>query len=121
MSNLAVKYSAQPQRKQQEIPVKREKQVIKQKKKITLGEKCLGILLISFIMFAGIKIVSNQFAIYNMNKEIQVFESTANTQEKVNNDLHVEKESLSSYERILTKAKELGLKLNEKNVKVIQD
>lgn len=121
MGNLAYKYSTQQKKQQQQTPMKSPKKVIKETRKITLGEKCLCGLFIAFILFAGVKMISNQVTIYKTNKEIQILEASIQTQQKINNDLHVEKENLSSYERILTKAKELGLKLNEKNVKVVQE
>lgn len=39
---------------------------------------------------------------------------------KANNDLKLQVSELSTYERILEKAKELGLNLKEKNVKVVE-
>lgn len=119
MSNLAYKY--QEQQKQKMTSVKKQTVVVKQTRKITLGEKCLYALFIAFILFAGVKIISNEVMIYETNKDIQTLEASIDTQKKINNDLYVQKEELSSYERILAKAKELGLKLNEKNVKVVQE
>lgn len=119
MSNLAYKYSHQQQK--QPLPKNNKKQASKIKSKITLGEKLLILLFVAFIIYAGVKVVSNQVALYNVNKEIQTLEASIKNQQKINNDLKVQKEELSSYERILAKGKELGLKLNENNVKVVQD
>ena len=43
------------------------------------------------------------------------------TSKKQNNELKLQVTELSAYDRIWTKAKELGLKLNENNVKVVND
>ena len=52
---------------------------------------------------------------------MQQFQTSIEEQEKRNRDLYVQAKELSTYERILAKAKELGLTLNENNVKVVQD
>ena len=72
-------------------------------------------------MYAAVHIVSNQVKIYQINKEIQQLQETVEETRKQNNDLYVEVQQLSTYERILRKAKELGLSLNENNVKVVQE
>ena len=42
-------------------------------------------------------------------------------QQKVNSDLEVQVSELSTYERIWEKAKQLGLTLNEDNVKGVEN
>ncbi|PLS16838.1 cell division protein FtsL [Bacillus sp. M6-12] len=81
----------------------------------------LLLLLTLLIAAAGVKIVSNQSAIYDTNKDIQKMESSIDEQVKVNNDLEVQVSELNTYERIWKKAAELGLMLNENNVKVVQE
>ncbi|RUQ30620.1 cell division protein FtsL [Peribacillus cavernae] len=73
------------------------------------------------IALVGVKIVSNQSNIYQTNKDIQQVEASITEQVKVNNDLKVQVGELSTYERIWKKAAELGLMLNENNVKVVQE
>jgi cell division protein FtsL len=87
----------------------------------TLGEKVLLLAFAMFVVYCSIRIVSNQVAIYEANKQIQQLEAKIQEQKKYNNDLSVQVQELSTYERILEKAKELGLSLNENNVKVVQD
>jgi cell division protein FtsL len=93
----------------------------KLKFRLTLGEKFLFLSFCAFAMYAAIHIVANQVKIYQINKEIQQLQETVQEQQKRNNDLYVEVQQLSTYERILKKAKELGLSLNENNVKVVQE
>jgi cell division protein FtsL len=93
----------------------------KLKIRFTLGEKLLFLSFCAFAMYAAVHIVSNQVKIYQVNKEIQQLQETVQEQKKQNNDLYVEVQQLSTYERILQKAKELGLSLNENNVKVVQE
>ena len=73
------------------------------------------------VCFGSVHIISNQASIYQVNKEIQDTKVTIQEQEKVNSDLTIQVNELSQYERIRDKAQELGLTLNENNVKVVQD
>lgn len=117
MNSIAKKIQEQ----QQSEPQKSVKTVIVHKGKISFGEVVLLCVLAIAIAFAGVKIVSNQSAIYETNKSIQQAEAKIDEQVKVNNDLKVEISELSTYERIWKKAAELGLMLNENNVKVVQE
>lgn len=117
--NTAVKIQ-EKQRQHQSIRPK-TKRKRKLKIRFTLGEKIVFVSFLLFATYASIKIVSNQVAIYHVNKDIQQLEEAIDEQKKYNNDLYVEVQQLSTYERILEKAKELGLSLNENNVKVVQE
>ena len=80
------------------------------------------ILYITFIMAVALFIVSllhTQGQIQTTTMEIQKIESEVEEVAKQNEDLKVQVSELSTYERIWEKAKELGLTLNEKNVKVV--
>jgi cell division protein FtsL len=117
LSNAAVKIKTQEvQRQERRTRPKRKRQF-----RTTLGEKVLLLAFAVFVVYCGIQIVSNQVAIYQMNKQIQRLEVMIQEQKKYNNDLSVQVQELSTYERILEKAKELGFSLNENNVKVVQD
>jgi cell division protein FtsL len=119
MNNTAIKI----QEKQRQHPSARPQAKPRRKLKLrlTLGEKLLLCSFVLFAAYASIKIVSNQVAVYQINKEIQQLEGAIHEQEKRNNDLYVEVQQLSAYERILEKAKEMGLSLNENNVKIVQE
>ena len=68
----------------------------------------------------AISILHTQGANSNDNSmEIQKIESEIQDITKENVDLKVQVSELSTYERIWEKAKEFGLTLNEKNVKVV--
>lgn len=117
MNNTAVKI----QEKQRQHTSVRPKIKRKIKLRLTLGEKFVLFSFLLFAIYASVKIVSNQVMIYHVNKNIQQLEGAIDEQKKHNNDLYVEVQQLSTYERILEKAKELGLSLNENNVKVVQE
>lgn len=64
-------------------------------------------------------ILHNQASIYETNKEIQVLEANIEKQLKTNSGLEEEIALLRNPERILSKARELGLTINENNIKLI--
>ncbi|RIW36315.1 cell division protein FtsL [Bacillus salacetis] len=119
MSNLARNYREQtiqqPQRQQDALPVREGRRPL-----ITPGEKILAAIIGVVFCFMAVNIISTQSSIYKANKDIQVVQSQIEKQEKANTDLTLQISELSTYERILEKAKELGLDLKEKNVKVVQ-
>jgi cell division protein FtsL len=121
LSNLAKKYEQRVEQTTEQVMQPKTKPLREDKRSvITPGEKFLvAIFAIVFCIFA-VKIVATESAVYDMNKEIQHMETTIQKQEKTNNDLALEVSELSTYERILERAKELGLNLKEQNVKVVE-
>ncbi|WP_251549058.1 cell division protein FtsL [Neobacillus muris] len=117
MSNLARELQ------QQKVAQKVEKQhQIKIRKSwLTPGEKIIGLVFAGLVCFGGVTLISAQAKIYEVNKDIQNVEAKVKEQQKVNGDLEVQVSELSTYERIYQKAKEMGLVLNENNVKVVQE
>jgi cell division protein FtsL len=95
--------------------------VVIRKTKVSFGEVILVCVLALAIAIVGVKIISNQATIYETNKEIQTAEVSIDEQMRVNGDLKEQVSELSTYERIWQKAAELGLTLNENNVKVVQN
>ncbi|TXC92057.1 cell division protein FtsL [Metabacillus litoralis] len=122
MSNLArkIEQQRQEQHQHQQQP-KTEPIIIKRRASITLGEKFLVILLIGLFVIGAVKIVSSSYTIYQTNVDIQKMEAKIYEQTKLNSDLHVQVEELSTYERIWEKAKGLGLTLDQNSVKTVQD
>ncbi len=118
MSNLARKYQLNEEPKRQYVP-QPSKQPTEKKSVITPGEKFLVALGAAIICFFAVQIITTQSSIYDVNKEIQVVQESIQLQEKENRDLEIQVSELSTYERILEKAKELGLNLKEQNVKVV--
>ncbi|MFC4183084.1 cell division protein FtsL [Saccharococcus thermophilus] len=117
MNNTAVKIHEQQRPSSRPHTRKQRKLRIR----FTLGEKLLFLSFCLFVLYTAVHMVSNQVKIYQTNKEIQKLEEAIQEQQKQNRDLYVEVQQLSTYERILQKAKELGLSLNENNVKVVQE
>lgn len=117
MGNLARKVQQEQQRKMVQVPKKEKNERLW----LTPGEKILGMIFVVVLSIGAFHIISTEAAIYEVNKDIQDVTKEIQKQTKVNNDLGMQVEELSSYERIWAKAKELGLKLNENNVKVVQE
>ncbi|WP_462409181.1 cell division protein FtsL [Neobacillus sp. Marseille-QA0830] len=117
MSNLArelqQRVTTQKTEKQHQIKIR--------KSWLTPGEKIIGVAFAGLVCFGGVMIISTQAKIYEVNKGIQTVEAKVKEQQKVNSDLQVQVSELSTYERIYQKAKEMGLVLNENNVKVVQE
>ncbi|MCA0148732.1 MULTISPECIES: cell division protein FtsL [Rossellomorea] len=121
MSNLARKYEQQNVEKSyQSVQAKPKRLNEERTSVVTPGEKILVAIFAMVFCILAVQIVSTQAAIYDVNKEVQHVETTIEKQEKANNDLKLQVSELSTYERILEKAKELGLNLKEKNVKVVE-
>lgn len=120
MGNLARKYQQEKHYEQQKngqaLKPKKEKRIW-----LTPGEKGLGLIFGAMVCFGAVQMISAQASIYEVNKDIVSMEKTIGEQQKVNNDLKMQVSELSSYERIWGKARELGLKFNENNVKVVRD
>lgn len=119
MSNLA--YQIQQRRR---IEVEQEQQVqqwTNKKNKITFGEKVIFLAFTVMLLIGSIVIVSNSAKIYSVNRDISGLNASIETQSKVIADLDQQVMELSTYERIWAKAHELGLMLNENNVKVVKD
>ncbi|MCA1041090.1 cell division protein FtsL [Bacillus infantis] len=118
MSNLA--------RKMQQEEVQQHKTAVKVKKIkiknlwLSPGEKIMGVVFGAIVCFGAVHIISNQAAIYEMNKDIQDIQASIQDKEKSNRELEMQISELSTYERIFEKAKSLGLTLNE-NVRGVQD
>lgn len=116
MSNLAKKLQQETEQRKNQIL----KTATVKKAWFSPGEKILGLIFGALICIGSVQIVSNQASIYDVNKDIQDMKVSIQEQQKVNSDLEVQVSELSTYERIWAKAKELGLQLNENNVKVVQ-
>jgi cell division protein FtsL len=118
MSNLA--RELEQQKRLQNQAVQEPKKANTTKSWFTPGEKMLGILFAGMVCFGAVHMISTQAKIYKVNKDIQEVQTSIKDQQKVNSDLQVQVNELSTYERIWSKAKKMGLELNENNVKVVQ-
>jgi cell division protein FtsL len=119
LSNLA--YQIQQRRKIEAEQEKNIQHIPKKRLQVTLGEKVLYLIFTLMVVIGSIVIVSNSAKIYSINRDISGLQASIDKQVKVNADLEHQVMELSTYERIWAKAHELGLMLNENNVKVVQD
>lgn len=116
MSNLAQRLERQ---EKQSVQIKTT--TVVRRRRFSFGEKILGVLFCAMIVIISTKIVTYQASIYEVNKEIQQLEASIQEKQKENGDLAIQVSELSTYERIWEKAVQLGLMLNENNVKVVQE
>lgn len=115
-----VSFANKIQEQQYEQPQQTVQTVVLRKSKISIGELFLLCGLAFMTAYVGIKIISNQASIYQVNKQIQQADASIQEQSKLNEDLKVQVKELSEYDRLWKKAEELGLTRNENNVKVVQ-
>ncbi|MEK4698775.1 cell division protein FtsL [Solibacillus sp. FSL R7-0668] len=110
---------------QPEVPEQQQRQIQQAEKKkphvkfFTAGEKILFIIITVIVASFAISILHKQGEIQAVSMEIQSIEREITEINNNNVDLKVRVSELSTHERIWEKAKELGLTLNEKNVKVV--
>lgn len=116
MANTARQY----QEYQQPEKTKKVKIIKRKSAFFTPGEKILAMVFVAFISIASLQIITAQAEIYSTNKDIQDLETSIVSQQNLNNELSIQVSQMSTYERVWEKAKELGLTLDEKNVKVVQ-
>ncbi|NRD78777.1 cell division protein FtsL [Bacillus sp. BRMEA1] len=117
MGNLA--RNLQEQHVEQTVQEDR-RQIKIRKSWLTPGEKIIGVTFAGLVCFGAIHLISNESKIYDVNKDIQTVQDKVKEQQKENSDLQVQVSDLSNYQRIYEKAKEMGLQVNENNVKVVQ-
>jgi cell division protein FtsL len=97
-------------------------QEISKKLRITPGEKFLYLTTLIGVVFATYFIISMYASIYIVNKDIHSLESSISAQMLNNEALQLQVTELSDPNRILQIAtNQLGMTLNDKNVKVIQN
>lgn len=96
------------------------KKPAKQVKKIlSKGERVLLFAMLTAVTILAIMIIQVQADVRAISTEISGLERQIDLTSKENTDLSIQVSELSTYERIWKKAEELGLKLNEQNVKVV--
>lgn len=101
-----------------EVP-KQQPQIRPSRKKISAGEKFLFVLFATVLVLCSTMILHTQAQINDVNREVQVLGTEIEATMKENKELAIEVKEKSTYERIWEKAKELGLNMNENNVKVV--
>lgn len=92
------------------------------KLRISSGERFLYFATLLGVLFATYLIISNYASIYIVNNEIHTLQTSINTQMINNEALQLQVTELSAPTRILEIATEqLGMTLDDKNVKVVQN
>ncbi|MGX9133571.1 cell division protein FtsL [Rummeliibacillus sp. JY-2-4R] len=106
---------------QPSMPIKTGKRTAPKtfKSRITKLEKMIMIVMVATIALIAVANLNTQSTINNTSVEIQNTEMNIDEAKKQNSELSMEVSELSTYDRIWKKAKALGLKLNENNVKVV--
>ena len=89
------------------------------KNRVTKIEKILMIGMVTVITGIAVMNLNVQSSINSASVEMQKTENNIDEIKKQNSELSMEVSELSTYDRIWKKAKAMGLKLNEKNVKVV--
>ena len=114
-------YIQQPQMPEQpqHQPSPQKQQKVGRQPLISGKEKIIYITFIMAVALFAVSLLHTQGQIQTTTMEIQKIESEVQEIAKQNEDLKAQVSELSTYERIWEKAKELGLTLNEKNVKVV--
>ena len=119
MAAVRVRQHQQQHVQQPITPPSPQPTIIRRKKTNQKFEKMMLLALVSIIVVLSVLVLNNQAAIQTTSMDIQKIEAEADEIAKQNVDLTVRVSELSTYENIWKKAKELGLTLNEKNVKVV--
>ncbi|WP_313891377.1 cell division protein FtsL [Psychrobacillus sp.] len=109
-------YITRPSFPEQPQIKKQPKQV---KKILSKGEKILLVAMLSVVTILSVLVIQVQADIRAVSTEVTGLEKQIDLTSKENTDLSIQVSELSSYERIWKKAEELGLTLNEQNVKVV--
>lgn len=103
-------FPEQPQIKQSRKPIR---------KILSKGERVLLIGLLTVVTILAVMIIQVQADIRATSTDIHGLEKQIDITSKENTDLSIQVSELSTYDRIFKKAEELGLKMNEQNVKVV--
>lgn len=83
------------------------------------GEKFLAVVFLAAVVMFSTSVLHTQAQINDTNKDMHYLSNKIEETSKQNIELSNQVSEKSTYERIWEKAKELGLNLNESNVKVV--
>jgi cell division protein FtsL len=109
-----------PQREYETHDLPKQQPKIRRTKKIfSTGEKFLFVLFTAVLVLFASMILHTESQINDVNREVQALSGKIEETTKQNTELSIQVKEQSTYERVWEKARELGLNLNEKNVKVV--
>lgn len=89
------------------------------RKVFSVGEKFLFMLFAAVLVILATMILHTHAQINETNRDVQIISKEIDETTKKNAQLAIQVKEKSTYERIWGKAQELGLNLNENNVKVV--
>lgn len=99
---------------------KQQQPVKKTSRKIfSVGEKFLFILFSTVLVLFSTMILHTQADLNEHNREVQRISNQIEETKKQNNELAIQVDERSTHEVLWQKARELGLNLNDANVKVV--
>lgn len=102
----------------EELPQQQHK-VKKKRKLFSPGEKFLLVAFTTILVLFASMMLHTESQINGVNREVQVLGSEITETKKQNTELSFQVKEMSTYEVVWEKARELGLNLNENNVKVV--
>lgn len=110
-----------PHIREHQIPEQPKKQSKKQRSRkiFTAGEKFLFVLFTAILVLFATMLLHNESQLNDVNREVQAINVKIEEQSKQNTELSIQVQAESAYDKVWKKAKELGLNLNENNVKVV--
>ena len=98
---------------------KKQPQVRPSRKVFSKGEKFLFVLFSAILVLFSTMILHTQVQINETNREAQLIGKDISETAKKNMELSIQVKEKSTYDVVWERAKELGLNLNENNVKVV--
>ncbi|MBE1553561.1 cell division protein FtsL [Sporosarcina limicola] len=101
-----------------EVP-KKQPQIRPYRKVFSVGEKVLFVLFSTILVFFSTLILQTQAQINDANRAVEMVGNEITEMGKQNMELSNQVKQRSTYDAIWKKAKELGLNLNDSNVKVV--
>ena len=106
---------------EQEIPEtpQRQQEQKRKRKMFSPGEKLLFVIFASLFTLASSVLIQREGQLNDVNREVQSISQQIEQTTKQNTELSVQVKEQSTYDIIWERARELGLNLNEKNVRVV--
>lgn len=101
-----------------ETPIRKQGQQ-RTRKLFSPGEKFLFVIFASLLAIFSSVLLHREGQLNDLNREVQSIGHQIDVTTKQNTELSIQVKEQSTYEMIWERANELGLNLNEKNVKVV--
>lgn len=102
-----------------EETIRRQPTTRQKRKLFSPGEKVLFVAFAIILVFFASKILHTESQLNDLNREVQALGGNITEMKKQNTELSIQVKENSTHEVVWKKAQELGLNLNENNVKVV--